>query len=80
MLCTLHSQVILLHHVVAAWFGHAIEVGGRSHGVGPHVLKLQPISLLQLREGPLLLYTVKTITRGAPDTAAEAWLTDIGLA
>lgn len=46
-----------------------IKGGGGSHSVGPHVLKDQPVTHLQLRQTTLLNDAIKAITCWTPDTA-----------
>ena len=61
---TAHSPGVLMHDVVAAGLGHAVEGGGSTHGVGAHVLEVQPLALVQLWQESVLLDAVNAVQVG----------------
>lgn len=49
---------------------HAVEGGGRRHGVGSHVPEEEPLTHAELGEGTVLQDTVQTVAGRSPHTAA----------
>jgi len=54
---------------VDAWRRKAVEVGGRRHRVGTHVLKQQPVAHRQVGQAAVLGDAVQAIAGGPPDAA-----------
>ena len=57
------------HDVVDVWLLEAIEGRGRSHSVGPHILKQQPLSHLHIRQSAHLSDAIQAVTGWSPDAA-----------
>lgn len=60
-----------MHVVVTSRLGHAVEVGGGTHGIGAHVFEDDPVAGVQLGQRVVLFDTVQAVAGGSPDTTGE---------
>lgn len=63
-----------LSDIVDTWLRNAIESRASCQGVCSHVLKVNPVTIRELRQFYILYYLVKAITSGSPYARVESAL------